>query len=450
MTNTEIQYSSSPELTFDRNRHAFLILHVSGCLFSLLLISWVYINTLPFHVIGYFLLSISICFLIYGGTFFSLSKQLNRLILPVFLWAIIFRCIGLFSEPMLEDDPYRYLWDAFVFSNYGSPFGILPSEFFSNASLPENIDNILDYVAYPDTPTIYGPFSQWVFYIAYLIQPGSLLTLKLVFFAFDVACLSVLFRLLPGKWFLLFAWNPLLIKELSFSVHHDVIAISLIVIALYSYTHKRYLLVAFCMGLAVASKLLALVLVPFMLQFKCIRSWSVFAIAVMLMYIPFLAIGGGTELKGLFAFLQGWEFNSSVYGLISAWFGHSAASRISLIMMSLGLLIVFLVTNKARTDFDNGTNLPRGDWAIGVVLLFSSVVNPWYICWLLPFAVFYRHTWPWIATLVMPLSYVVGLNIESSSLPAYNHPAWVRPTIYGTIFLAICFDLFKYQKSVKP
>jgi len=450
MTNTQPEPDSMPELTFQRYGNSALVLHSGGCLISLLLISWVYINSLPFNTLSYFLLSISVCSVIYGAIFLTLNKRLDRLILAIFIWAIIFRCIGQFSGPFLEDDPYRYLWDAFVFTHHGTPFGILPSDYFSDNSLPENIDNILDHVSYPDTPTIYGPFSQWIFYLAYQIQPGSLLSLKLILLVFDVTCLYVLFRLLPGKWFLLFAWNPLLIKEFSFSVHHDIIAISLIVIALYACKYKRYLLVAFCLGLAVACKLLAVVLVPFIMRFLGIKPLTVFAITVTAMYLPFILMGGETELKGLFAFLQGWEFNSSVYALIATWFGHAAASKISLILIGLGLLIVYRITIKNPADYEANANTPRGDWAIGVVLLFSSVVNPWYVCWLLPFAVFYSHTWPWIATLVMPLSYVVGLNIDGSNLPAYNHPAWVRPVIYTSILLAICFDIFKHHKSAKP
>ena len=107
-------------------------------------------------------------------------KQLQIII----LWAILFRVLALFAEPILEDDHFRYLWDGYRFVTSGTPYGTAPAEFFTVNSVPEPMLAILDRINYPEIPTLYGPVNQWVFGLAYLIFPASLLTLKCLIFKF--------------------------------------------------------------------------------------------------------------------------------------------------------------------------------------------------------------------------------------------------------------------------
>ena len=48
----------------------------------------------------------------------------------IFLLAIALRVLALFAVPILEDDYFRYLWDAYRFATTGSPYGAAPAAFF--------------------------------------------------------------------------------------------------------------------------------------------------------------------------------------------------------------------------------------------------------------------------------------------------------------------------------
>ena len=84
--------------------------------------------------------------------------------------------------------------------------------------------------------------------------------------------------------------------------------------------------------------------------------------------------------------------------------------------------------------------IPHGDWLFGVLLLLSPVINPWYLLWLLPFAVVFPSVWAWTASVAVLLSYVTGLNLPDYTLQPYEQPVWVRGLQFGLIFLALAAD----------
>ena len=89
------------------------------------------------------------------------------------LWAVVFRICGLAGGPFYEDDFYRYLWDAYRFATTGTPYGVAPEEFFVDPGVPESFQRVLDGINYPELPTIYGPTTQLVFLLGYVVQPAS-------------------------------------------------------------------------------------------------------------------------------------------------------------------------------------------------------------------------------------------------------------------------------------
>ena len=77
----------------------------------------------------------------------------------------------------------------------------------------------------------------------------------------------------------------------------------------------------------------------------------------------------------------------------------------------------------------------------GAILLFAPTVNPWYLLWALPFAVGRREITPFVASAVLPLSYLTGLNLSDVSLSDFDvHPyaLWAQR---AALALAIGFDI---------
>ena len=131
------------------------------------------------------------------------------------------RSAGLFGFPLFEDDYFRYLWDGYRFAEVGTPYGWAPAASFADAEVPQVFQRILDQVNYPDIPTIYGPVAEFSFLLAYLVAPGSLVPLQLILIGVDILLIRLLLTAAPPRFVLLYAWCPLVIKEIAFTAHPD-------------------------------------------------------------------------------------------------------------------------------------------------------------------------------------------------------------------------------------
>ena len=83
---------------------------------------------------------------------------------------------------------------------------------------------------------------------------------------------------------------------------------------------------------------------------------------------------------------------------------------------------------------------PRGDWAFAALLVFSPVVNAWYLIWLLVFATLYPSRWAWVASVTFLMSYVTGINLvannEAEAISLYQLPLSIHIAEY-LIILAV-------------
>ncbi len=296
--------------------------------------------------------------------------------------AIVFRVVMLFSLPIQEVDIYRYLWDGTVSTAGVSPFRFSPEQVSSadlattgDASLERLVAlrdhhpalaEILRRVHFPDLPTIYPPTSQAVFAAASLTTPGeaSLLTrlfiMKAWFIGFDIATLFVVIALLrlckkPASLCVIYAWCPLLMKEVANSGHLDAVAVFVTTLAVYFVVrfllwHRLpscdeektanwklarliYLgLIGVVLALAVGAKLYPVVLAPlflFVIAKTC--GWrivlvptTVFAVStVVLLSSMFVGekASPGKQLhsdpsRGVVTFLRRWEMNDYLFLLV--------------------------------------------------------------------------------------------------------------------------------------
>ena len=386
-------------------------------------------------------------------------------------WAALFRLAGLFGVPLFEDDWHRYLWDGYRFAETGTPYGWAPAQSFADADLPGTFQRILDQVNYPDLPTIYGPTTQLAFLLAYLMAPGSLAPLQLLLIAVDLVLIRLLLSVAPARFALLYAWCPLVVKEVAFTAHPDGIAVCLAVLAVLLHRRERATAAAVCLAFAVGAKVFALLLVPFVLLPRrlgrsvgaaspVLRPRTVVAPALAflatlaLLYAPFV-VQGGTDLTALLIFAQAWEFNAALYAVVAAALPPTAAKALLGILLLVAVAAYWLFWNRreelngagqrlgtapppARSSLAQG--IPRADWLFGGLLLVSPVINPWYALWFLPFAAVFPSRWAWTAAWALLLSYVTGANLGIMELEPFAQPAWVRPVEFGAILLALAAD----------
>jgi hypothetical protein len=204
---------------------------------------------------GFYLLSL---LLVWNGSANSTGKWWNQpATLSVLVWAIVFRAVLLFSEPIQEIDIYRYIWDGRVTVQGISPYRHAPADVMAAsgenqagsslerlAKLKDEappIGTILARVHFPEVRTIYPPASQLVFAgVALVTSPqasvrSQIRIMKAVLLLFDVGSICLLMAILaslglPPARALAYAWCPLVLKEFANSGHLDSIAVFLVLL----------------------------------------------------------------------------------------------------------------------------------------------------------------------------------------------------------------------------
>ena len=393
---------------------------------------------------------------------FFCSKSENLTAYRIIFWALCFRLIGIVGEPLWEDDFFRYLWDGYRFYESGSPYGMAPSEFFGDSNIPNQFQQLLARINYPNVPTIYGPVAEYSFLLSHLIAPAKVWSLQLMYAVVDMLLVVLLLKfsregftregearkeLVSRRWVLLYAWSPLVIKEIAFTAHPDGLGVMLLVAALYCRYIKSFFWAAVLLALSVGAKIFALLLVPFLLWQVPFRYWFLFVGVLLALYGPFI-LNGASDMAGLLVFAQEWQFNSSVYGVMLQWLDPLIAKLILGFCFLVAYSVVFAkFARKAEWV------LPRGDLIFGLFFLIAPVVNAWYLLWLLPFAVFYPNLWSWTFSIVVCLSYAIGINLNSTEYQPFELPLWVYFVEYGAVLAAILVEWWlrcsgRWQRSV--
>lgn len=364
---------------------------------------------------------------------FSLSKK------TVFIGALVFHAIGFLGLPLFEDDHYRYLWDGYRTAVSGSPYGIAPEEFFADKDTPKAMQSILSGINNPGVPTIYGPILEAVFSIGYLIAPAKLWPIKLILVLANLGLIFLLLKNASAKSVMLYAWNPLVFKEVALTSHPDALVPLLIFIAWLTRVHWQGRMSGILFGLALATKISVL---PGLIWLLWKRQYVGIGIAFAVFfacYLPF--VGTGSDWSGFKVFIQEWEFNSGLYALIAFFVSAAVAKALCACIAVLAMLWIM----KDPHSIEN----PPWHRLFGILLLFSPVVNAWYLLWFLPLAVMHQDRWPWWASAAILLSYVTGQNLGDETLYAYAIPVWVRILEWGIVLVAIYFDLMK-REFVNP
>lgn len=366
----------------------------------------------------------------------------------VILWAVVFRAIGVYGSPILEDDYFRYLLDGCVFVSSGTPFGIPPASLFAENNLPAACQILLSRVNNPHLPTIYGPVLQYIFAALHLLSPVNIKALQLTLSVFDLGLILLLCRHAPARYVMLYAWCPLVVKEISFTAHPDIIGIALLMAAFHLRKLDKPAVAVVLAALACAAKVFAILLLPFLLFRLAFRYWLLGAAVVALLYLPFV-LQGASDLAVLGVFLRHWEFNASLFFLATGYFDDLTARMILFTLFGLWWSFYFVCWTRAKPSAAPAV-YPRGEWVFGIFLLLSPVLNPWYVLWLLPFAVLRPRIWTWTLGTVVALSYVTGLNRIESGLSAYQILPWAY---YGEIFavaVALAVDGWRYASRSLP
>jgi len=223
---------------------------------------------------------------------------------PLLPWALLaaltFRVLLLPALPELSDDFYRFIWDGRLLAGGISPFADLPSTLMEDplfAAVPLN-QHLYQNMNSPDYFTVYPPLAQWVFWLAAKLFPenlhGNVVVIRLVLLALEIGSVGLVIKILSGyqlpeKNVLIYAWNPLVIMELTGNLHFEAMMIFFVLLAIYGLQRNRWLISAVSMGAAVASKLIPLIFLPLLIKRlewkKLIAYWMLCGITFVVLFL---------------------------------------------------------------------------------------------------------------------------------------------------------------------
>ena len=216
------------------------------------------------------------------------------LLLVLFLFAVFFRLCLVGSTPQLSSDMYRYVWDGRVQSQGINPY-VHPPSSDSLASLRDKA--IYPHINRKSFPTIYPAGAQIFFLATHKLVGDSIRGLKAVFVLFDVLTMIVLIALLrtyglQETRFVVYAWNPLVILEISHSGHLEGFSVFLVVLAFFLYSIDKKTLGVLSLACASATKIYPALLLPaFINRGERIKSLSIFFSCLLVFYLPYVSAG---------------------------------------------------------------------------------------------------------------------------------------------------------------
>jgi hypothetical protein len=327
--------------------------------------------------------------------------------------------------PGLDDDIHRYVWDGRMQRLGYNPYIVVPSE-PALASLHTSETRTLNN---PEVPSPY-PAGAELFFRAVTSIHESAFALKVAFvfcdFMIAFVLLDVLRRTRQGEhWVLAYAWHPLLAIEVAGSGHVDIVGVLLLLVSAAALFRRWRAVAAMAFGLAVAVKLLPLVLLPLYWKRIRIRDGVLAAIVLGLLYLPFLS-HGRFPIGSLGTYVQRFRFNDPVFATLERVMAPQ-------VVAGLAVLVGFLTAMSMRRKSAEMSSDALA-WPMAASLLCAPVVYPWYLLWLLPFTRSTSTVPIMIWTLsIIPTYYVWHLRILGRS---WVVPDWIMILEYGSVAVA--------------
>lgn len=325
--------------------------------------------------------------------------------LEAFGLVLLLRLLVLPLAPALSDDVFRYLHEGHMVLERHNPYLSAPIDVAEHLRLAT-----YDRINHPYVPAAYPPLVELCLALGYSVAPSAI-GMKIVFGVFDLLAFLMLWSWLPKVGVpayraVIYGLCPLVVLEFAGEGHSDSLAIAMIVLTLWAATVQRRALGGGLLALATASKILPVVLLPFVAgRWKV--AWGMFVAVLGLLYVPLVvdAMLRGRPVLDLFEGLRIygdlWSHNDSVFAVVREaciWCMRefelsSFADRVAralIALMGLGL-VAFAWLRR----------WPLHKLTAAVLWFFvacSPTMHPWYLALLVPLLCVYPSTWVLVFT----------------------------------------------------
>lgn len=334
-----------------------------------------------------------------------------------------------------DSDMIRYVYDGRVQRLGYNPYAVVPSD----PALAHT--HTVDTARMPsrNARTPYPPAAQLFFRLMVTIGESARL-MKTVLALLDIATIFIVLRWLRATgrsdWlFLGYAWNPLVILEIAHSGHIDGLGVFWIALCAYWMARRRTALAAMAYTLAVATKLLPIVLAPLFIGRVKPRDIAIGAGALLVLYVPFLT-AGVVPVGAVPNVVEHIRFNSPIFRPL-AWAVTPTGAA------AFALLAGLCAAARARRTLDMDDPAAWA-WPMAITLACAPVIYPWYLLFFAPFllttSTFPLSVWTWT---VLP----VYLVWEWAQFGArWRVPGWLMTVEYGAVAIALLVLLIRARR----
>lgn len=377
--------------------------------------------------------------------FWALAGRLKpsaAALIIIFGIGLLARLMMFATNPVLEDDWHRYLWDGASVANGVDPYKYAPAEANSINRLGEQqawsddpdlhrlqeltLEDPKVYIRvnYPYFKTIYPPIAQAAFGLAHLIAPFSLNGWRGVLLGVDIISFGLILWVLGlfGRsrlWVGLYWWNPVVLLEVFNAGHMDGLLVPFLVGALGLARQERYGFAVTALAGAAAVKLWPILLAPLLVRKYMFDLKRLIPLALLFCVVAFCLLWPQLRYvltdpdQGLVAYSEAWRRHSFLYSVLVDGpfmaFGDpiTAARSFVLVCISVGALWLAWRYSGGQSDAGEDSQMAAGLLAITALLLFLSPTGyPWYQVWLaglIPFAPRLGYV---VLTIMAPIYYI--------------------------------------------
>jgi alpha-1,6-mannosyltransferase len=308
-------------------------------------------------------------------------KARRRDVAIVLVVALCARGLLAFDLPTLSDDAYRFVWDGRVQAQGINPYRFAPAD--------RELGSLRDWEVFtqvnrPFTETGYPPVNELAFAGINGVAGEGTTQVKLGLLAVEALAVALLLWLLAragvsrGR-VALYAWSPLAIVEIAGSGHPEPLLVVFTLAALLLWDRGRPAGAGLALGAAVMTKLVPLVLAPFMVRRLGVRFALAGMAGALLLAAPY--VGAGPALLGSLDAYSGERFGAGPFRWLTGLGVDDGVVRALL----LAALTAGVAWTAARPPRDLRRAAAYCALLLAGVLLASHNFQPWYALWVLPF-----------------------------------------------------------------
>ena len=333
------------------------------------------------------------------------------------------------------NDVYRYIWEGYIQINGFNPYSYPPdSQALANIARVGEIFPVWQKINHPNLSAVYPPVCQLIFRMLAWLGPNPLF-FKMAMVAFDIGTMIVLILIIrhrnfPPSRLMIYCANPLVLLYIAGEGHLDIIMIFFLCLAMYLILCKKTHAIGFLsLGLAILSKYLAVVVVPFLVNAEN-KKKSLTVLIPLLLYLPYIDAGTGI-FQSLGEFASKFHYNDSIAALTRYFFNDLYLFVTIIFLLICISWIYFFVHDQLRSIY----------LASGCLLLFLPTLHPWYLLLITPLLVFFHsYAWLYLQAAVVFTFPVIAIEFYTG---VFQEIAWLKLLEYIPFYGLLIIGLFK-------